>query len=356
MFFNQIFQWFDYKNTSENRALAKFPKANYKQLDKYPGEFDAYLQDNFTFRAPFLKAYHELMFKMDISPDPQRVIIGSHDHLFHAGTDLLVYENKYPFDKKKLHQLYLIVKEKEDYLNQKNIPSYWLICPFKLHIYDDYLPFNVHERGGNRSLKAIKYLSKYYPQLIIYPLDVIKKDKDEAYYKYDNHWTQKGAYYGYKELMKVIQRNNPAIKALSSDDILWKKDTSDQANLLNFIGKENDLTELVPQAIVKHSPDQQDSGFGFKPTPGFPYPSDYECYFKNPTALNKKKILVITDSFGRGLHSFISATFSESLFIFNAWQYNISKEIMDTYKPDMVIFVTMEGLLGNVLDYPAIIE
>lgn len=356
MFFNQIFGWKEYKNEDENRKLAEFPTVYFKHLDQYPGQFDDYLQDNYTLRAPFLKAYHEWMFQLGISPDADKVLVGKNDQLFLAEKDLDAFKGRRAFNAKRLDSLRVKFDEKAAYLSQKNLPFYWLICPYKLHVYPEDLPIGVRERGGNRSIQIQTYLSKYYPEKIAYPLEQIVENKKDAYFKYDNHWTEKGAFYAYLEVMELMKKGHPSLVVLTSDDVVWEMDTARKSGLLNFIGKTGELTEMVPNAIIAKSKAVEAEKLGFKVTEGFPYPWDYEHYFTNSTALNSQKILVITDSFGEALHPFFSASFRETLFIFNAWQYSISQEIIDKFQPDIVVFVTMESLIDNILEHPAVAE
>ena len=41
--------------------------------------------------------------------------------------------------------------------------------------------------------------------------------------KYDEHWTEYGAFTGYQALMKYIQKKNPSLKILSESDFDVKK-------------------------------------------------------------------------------------------------------------------------------------
>jgi hypothetical protein len=89
--------------------------------------------------------------------------------------------------------------------------------------------------------------------------------------------------------------------------------------------------------------------FNYPVTDGFPYPDDFEQFFKNDRAKNKKKVLVIRDSFGTDCIPFIAEAFSETLFIFDGWNYGLNSNILETYKPDIVIYLTYEPHLINFI-------
>lgn len=77
MFFNQIFAWKVYKSDAENRSMAEFPELDIYHLDDYPENFNAYIDDNYSFRALYVEFYHDLMFQLGVSPDQEKVLVGT---------------------------------------------------------------------------------------------------------------------------------------------------------------------------------------------------------------------------------------------------------------------------------------
>ena len=72
--------------------------------------------------------------------------------------------------------------------------------------------------------------------------------------------------------------------------------------------------------------------------------------YRNPSDTTAPKILVIRDSFGDQLIPFLKEPFSESVFIFDGWDYGLNKEIIETVKPDIVIFLGLETHIENFID------
>lgn len=357
-FFNQIGQWITFKQTDENRNFSQMPALRINRLDDFPEGYDAYLKDNFTFRVPFLKAYHELKYSMHISPHPEKALIGTGGHLFLSEKDQEVYSGMRSFGKPQLDSMGRIWQERKAYFGQKDIPFYWFIAPFKHHVYEKNLPLNVYEYKGNRSRILESYFAQKQPGLIIYPLTELKSaaGKELLYFKLDNHWNKKGGWIAYQALMQALRKADPALKTMKADEMQWTATIKNEGKLANFIGKEGELGDYFPEVSFPGSDAAEAPNFGFPFTPGFPYPDQYEKHFVNPKAKNKKRVLVIRDSFGDALMPFLNETFSETLYIFDAWQYQVNGEIIDRYKPDLVIFVTMEALLDNVLLHPEMLN
>lgn len=358
MFFNQIFQWKTYQINSENRVLAVFPEFNVNQLDKFPHEFDTYLDDNFTFRVPFLNFYHDLKFQMGISPNRNDVLIGTNGHFFIAQKDQETFIGKYDYTEERLDSMINIWKIREEYLKSEKIPFYWLVAPNKHHVYPEYLPLGYNEKNKNRTLTLQDKFNRQFPLKLIYPLDVIvkHKEKQEAYFKQDNHWSNKGALIAYEELMNALKKDFPELKTLKYESVQWRQIDKKDGNLLNFLGKEGQLSEMADVPEFPNSSAAEVEKFNFKPSEGFPYTWDYEIRYKNEKALNKKKVLIIRDSFGVFIMPFLNETFSEILYIFDGWKYGVNKEIIDLFQPDIIIFLTLETHTDNILSHPPIID
>lgn len=353
---NQLFGWKVHQTKSENRTLAPLPQFNINKLDKFPSEFDAYLEDNFTFRAPFLDAYHELKFRMRVSPNKNDVIVGKNGHFFIAQKDQEILMGKHPFTPGQLDSIAAIWKVREAYLNSKGINYYWVVAPNKHHVFPEFLPLANREKTQNRTLVLQNDFDKHFPGKLIYPLNALLKDKQNTYFKQDNHWTNKGAFIAFEELINVMKEDDPSLQELPLVDLQWKKEENTSGNLLGFLGKEGELSEEFYKAVFPNSVAKEVGIFSFKSPEGFPYPWDYEHHFMNQKAPNKKKVLVIRDSFGEYIIPFFNETFSETLFIFDAWKYGVNKEIIEAFKPDIVVFLTLEIHTDNLLHHPPVID
>ena len=72
--------------------------------------------------------------------------------------------------------------------------------------------------------------------------------------------------------------------------------------------------------------------------------------YRNASDTTLPRILFIRDSFGDLLIPFLKEPFSESVFIFDGWNYGLNKKIIETVKPDIVIFLGLETHLEHYIE------
>lgn len=355
LFFNQQARWVTFTQTSENRQLDTFPGIKLAKLDAFPKDFESYLNDRFTFRKPFLDVYHRLKFNMHISPHPDKVIIGDDNWLFFGMEEQQVYTGGLPFYEPQLDSFRNIWRERLQFCAQHQAAVYWLIAPSKQRVYSEYLPIHTSRHHENRTLKLMKMLNRSYPGFATYPLSSLLKAKGNTnlYFKLDNHWNSAGAYVGYCELMQLIRQGHPEITALQPDDLSWGKKYQSGGNLTAFIGYDDKLGETIPQVIFSEPGAVTTQNFGYPIHAGPSYPSDYEFHYRNPKARNKQRVLIIRDSFGDALMPFLNETFAETLCIFDSWEYLLHPDMIEKFKPDIIVFLTLETKVGNLLDKQA---
>lgn len=89
---------------------------------------------------------------------------------------------------------------------------------------------------------------------------------------------------------------------------------------------------------------------GYPIIPGFPYPWEYELEMEIPGS-SQPRILVITDSYGGNIFPFIAEGFSRSVKIFDAWQFKLNEEIVESEKPDVVLVIALESNLRGLLKH-----
>jgi len=113
-----------------------------------------------------------------------------------------------------------------------------------------------------------------------------------------------------------------------------------------------ELSEFQENPVMDNPKSIEPEKYGFPPIPGFAYPWSYENRYVNDSIANGIRVLFIRDSFGEVIRPFAREVFSESLFIFDAWQFKLNEEIIEQYKPDVVVFIGLETNPENFLkDY-----
>jgi hypothetical protein len=226
-----------------------------------------------------------------------------------------------------------------------------MIAPSALEVYAHNLPFNVQKLAPNNlSMQLQKRLNKKDPNFVLYPLKYLKdkSENENLYFKLDNHWNQLGAYYATNELLKVIKKQIKNTNFTFMKQVKLTVEEKKGGYLATLIGKPN-YTENVPIIRFTKQTSREIEKFGFPVTAGFPYPANYERHFINPSSNNKQRVLIIRDSFGDDCVPFIAEAFSETLFIFDGWKYGFNKEIIEQYKPDIIIYIMYEAHTLNFI-------
>ncbi|MEI7594232.1 MAG: DHHW family protein [Bacteroidota bacterium] len=341
--------------SNENRKMASKPQLNFNLLDPYPPLYEKYYSDNFTIRSLMIKYYNLLnIYAFEKSPIPDQVIFGKDGWLFLAGNELDAYRGKNSFNQKDLEEFKLELEYRKKYIENNGGKFYFMIAPNKANIYSNKMPNNIF-KINNQSWgeQLIEYLNL---NSNVKPIDIsnalINTKKENLYYKLDNHWTELGAFYASNEVLKRIHLDFPKVNQLPiSDYDLLISDKTHQGNIANMLSNLKSFKEFEYKLVRKPNFKAVDAAkAGYKVTEGFPYSWDYENV-KEIIGSKNPKILIISDSFGYSIFPFISEEFSRSVKIFDAWQYKLNEEIIQKEKPDIVLLITVEPLLKNILKY-----
>ncbi len=349
---NHTFKLYTFERKDENRRFNDTISLNINHLDNFPKEYSNYLSDNFTFRTPLLNFYHHLKFNIfKISPHPEKTIIGKSGWYFLSEKELKIIEGKLNFNQTELIQFENEWQRRKKFLDSLDIKYHWVIAPMKHNVYNEYLPFNVHQSKNRRIETLVHHLSnKKFPDLIIDPVPEMKQQKDsiKLFYHLDNHWNYRSGYLITKLLLSTIQKDFPNANIPDITEHYWEYDTVRKGIHYDVLGIKN-LWEIEQKPIFPYHSSKKVENYGFPPVQGFAYPWDYEWRFVNDSLQNGLRILIIRDSFGFQVSPFIRDSFKESLFIFDAWQYKLNEDIILKYQPDVVIFLGLETHIDSFI-------
>ncbi len=336
---------FDRKDENRNfKNEINFSKYNLKNI---PTECESYWNDNFSFRSPLLDAYHYLKYYyFNISPYPDKTIIGSDGWFFITSKELEVYQGKHDFPENTLQDFKEELLNRKNFLDSMNIKMYWIVAPFKHHIYSEELPMNIFPGPKRRIVQLMESFGSDLNNCIIDPVPQMRelKDSTKLFYKLDNHWNLKSGQITTELLLSKIKKDFPDKEFPEFPEYKWR-DTISQIGFHRTVMGIDELSEVRQLPIIDQQASIEDEKYGFPNVPGFPYPSEYEKRFTNANLDNGLRVLFIRDSFGEQMMPFIRDQFSETVFIFDAWQYKLNKAIVEELKPDIVIF---EGLETNI--------
>ena len=341
-----------FKRENENRIFNDSLRINLNQLDKFPAAFESYYNDNFPFRAPLLKFYHLIKFKIfKVSPNPEELLIGKDGWYFFGGKEQRIFEGRENFNSSELELFASEWQSRMKYLQSKNIKAYWLICPIKQSVYADKLPDYIKKPfREKRTDKLKKYLNAQVPELrIIDPTQhlISLKEKEKLYFKLDNHWNLKAGWEITNYLLHEFKKEFPLIEEAFLNDFTWKIEKKQDGIHKATLGL-NELFENVE--VIDKNPNKaaEIKKYGFVSPSDFPYDWKYELRYQN-SKNGKYRILIIRDSFGDAIVPFLKEPFQESVFIFDNWKYALNKEIIEKVNPDIILYLTLETHLDNLI-------
>lgn len=202
-----------------------------------------------------------------------------------------------------------------------------------------------------------------------YLLDVVGKDGDFIdlrpflkaqkqaglilYYKTDTHWNSLGAMHAYRGIREAFRLHEKSIRWLDDAHMhvmdVHPRQGGDLARFLklqlHLVDQEIDVSIDLPRDFHTQTTDYNsgeaasldaawDSGGPMKP-----------MLSRSPSALNKKRVLWLTDSFGHHLSPFVLATFSDVL----EWHHVPALEnpeelrrLARAFRPEFVIYTMIE--------------
>lgn len=336
---------FDHTNY-ENRTLASKPIFMSTNINEYPKKYEEYFNDYLPFRNELvkLKNLNDIFVFKNIISDI--VLLGKAKWLFTKEVNLTekyIGIEKYNFTEKELEKAKNNLIHFRDELKKKNIDFIFMVCPDKQFIYSEYMPDYIKRKSIKSGTDIfVEYIKNNTDIKVVYPKEELLKYKDkyQLYYKYDTHWNNLGAYIGYSELMKslniyVENIDNVNIKSLSANerfnfDIYHYNDLANLLGLSKIKYYNNDKAYIISNYITKN----------YYVKDGFLYNS--KAYS------NENNIMMIKDSFSLNMIDYIATEFKQSEFILT---YSFRNEDILKYKPDIVVFETVERVLKQICLY-----
>ena len=242
-----------------------------------------------------------------------------------------------------------------EWCDKNNIKLYILITPQKADIYptklNHYIQYDTQENKAN----FFNEFRKTNKLKIIYPYnEMLEAKKDNLmYFKTEHHWTDDGAFVGYKSLMKEMKKDFPDLVPLTEDDFNYftnKKvragtnrefENGTNCNVIGVSKTKCDKYQNVDYRYFKH-----------KQYGKLQYATDHSNgkYIRdyNFEAKNNLKIIMLGTSQNENLTEFIPFTFKnvrkirtntkklnerEGFKILKHFKNNILE-----YKPDVIVF------------------
>lgn len=265
-----------------------------------------------------------------------------------------------------------------DYCSLENIPLVYIRAPYKAEQYADRLPEGMVDYSENNADEFCKLLTDHDVDVLDLRHDLTGED---VFYYTDHHWQISSAW----KAASMVAAHVSEIKGFEN---VQSEQISDLHNYYtitydDFLGSYGRRTGAVWSGTEKftyilpdfdteiHYQHKVDEKIVIDKTGDFrqalisdPDESDYYCSYLNNSYMemlidnlkphNDKKVLLLSDSFGRTMGSFLSLYFDELVNLDTQDErYDDSiLEYVDTYQPDIVMIMFNDGMFS----YPSTFE
>ena len=248
------------KSEKENRMLTTYQPLfkNNKLNLEYGKQFEGWFNDRFFARKPLINLYSKLTLHFNKYGKNRKAGIFKDDWI------LIKEEEKSTITEKDISQIDEGIKAYLGFCKRNNIKCYIEIVPRKLEFIKDKTFRIIPQTEKDKAKIIADKIKEKQNYEIVYPLNELQKanKKDLVFFKTDHHWTEWGAYIGYKALMKKIREDYPRMKAVTENDydIFYNNQAKGDYERTFFVGsacmllhlRDKDCPLKVPYRYYRH--------------------------------------------------------------------------------------------------------
>lgn len=358
-FLNDEFQFFDPGETNEKRELAEKPDIKYDSIDLFPPAYDAYLSDHFNLRNFYIKWHSYVDYKfLNKSSYPDLVVVGKKGWLYYnEGLFPVDWKNNF-FSNQEMQQFSNLIQKRTEYYKNLGADYYIFIIPSKQTVYSEFLPGWLDLKDTDEAQNRIDHLLDYYNNTtdlknVFYLRQPLLEQKREGllYKKLDHHWNKLGSFYAASFILDKISEDYPEVKnVLNFDNFELSFEESTSNDLSGMLGIGNLVSDDIPKTTPVNPDLKIENGVlrNYTSPPFFPYPWEYEKVMTTGNTTLPKAV-IIRDSFTGFMLDQLSYGFSESVYIWDFWNYGLNSEIIEKEKPEIVINILVEINVGTIV-------
>lgn len=330
-------------STAENRVLTQMAELYNEDgtLNKnFTSDFEAWINDNIGLRSWMVVNNAKMQFHLfDVLANNSDMYLGPNGELNYATNAMLRdYQHLNLYPDSFLERFADSMQKIKEYVEEKGSKFYYYQCWDKHSIYPEYFPDTVIQYGEySKTDGIVNAISKYSDVKVISPKEelIIKKADYDTYSEWGDatHWTQRGAWIGYRMLMEAINSDSSIrYKILEEED--YNINFTDQGSTLfggiHRIDKLENFEIKYPKAELTN---EKLGRYAEDPRHRF---------FTNNGVDNRTRLLVIGDSY---FNNFIIDDFAESFYeTIIIWGDYLGEvqNILDTFNADIVVIEAAE--------------
>jgi len=330
---------------NEKRKLAGQPHFSIRDPFGYLKSFESYFNDNFGFRDQ-LVYFHNMILVTVLRISPlEGVVIGRDGWLFMGREGEIDYFRSIkPFTKAELMSWRTVLQRRWHWLQRHGIIYIFMVTPNKSTIYPEYLPRTIRRANPQSRLDQLLAALRRDPDFPVLDFrGILSREKNDSllFYRTDTHWTELGAYFAYRQIMKKLAATFPGLRAASLDQFTvenggnFNGDLALELCMQNSEFKEQKLT-LRSKSPAPFATSSTESGIGHYIE---------KTISKCPSGV-LPTALILHDSFMFQLKPFFQPHFQRIVYIW-AWDWRFLFEEIESEKPKIVIDEMVERFLSD---------
>lgn len=206
------------KSKTENRFLAKFKPLITKEGTinyTFGKDYEAYFNDRFYLRDFMCSVYMNYLYLLKDIIETKNILYDKHSNYMFIKRDV---DSR--ITKSQINTLAHVFTNFNKFCLENNIKLYILIVPDSTDIYHSKLESYFNKKSYSNYIDRVKELRRKAQANIIFPYEELRDTtiNGYTYFKADTHWTDFGAYLGYKALMRQIIKDFPETHIIPLDD------------------------------------------------------------------------------------------------------------------------------------------
>lgn len=324
---------------NENRYLASMPKVSIDSIlnKNFDEKFETYFTDQFIFRDEWISA--KSMY--------QRMTMNIvNNGVYYAKDKNLIAQHTLYNDK--------LINRSIDYINKfanKHDNVYFMLVPGASAINRSLLPYFSYDFDQKDLIDNI------YNKLDTNNIDVYSyiKDSEEAYFKMDHHWNEKGAYLGYQAICDYVLKKNPNEFSYELVNDNFKGTLYSKAQTFWYEGE--NLFKINPTNNIEVKVEYENNEV-YEDTlyyeDALSTKDKYTYYLKGNNAIvniktsvdTGKKAVILKDSFAHILIPYLASEYEEIVVLDLRFYRNGVDEVI-TSDSDIYFIYSLENFIGD---------
>lgn len=330
---------------AENRRLAEPAQIHNEDgtlNENFTADFETWINDNIGLRSKMVIQNARIQYHLfNVLSNNSDTILGPKGEFNYAPEWIInSYQHLDLKDEGSLFTIAYGFQCAKDYLDSKGIQFYYFQCWDKQSIYPEYFPKTIIQYGDvSRTDQNIAALTEQTNVDVISPKAALieAKSQYDTYSKWGDatHWTQRGAYIGYRMLMEEINLNSDNRYRIL-DEADYDITVTDQGRTqFGGIHKEDYLENFAIREPKAYLTDEE---------PAWLSESAYRSrlIYQNDSVDNEDTLLIIGDSyFDNFLYDDLAESFHRTVLLWGDY-CNDFVQMIDYYNPAIVIVENAE--------------